>query len=72
LHNDDCNSFACRPFEHVFGDARLRELKSELKQFAVDAWHTPKRIFDAHPVDQYAQLRVDLRSASNGRDFQRQ
>src|ERR1700694_4229667 len=24
----------------------------------------PKRIFDAHPPDQYAQLRVDLRSPS--------
>jgi hypothetical protein len=33
---------------------------------AVDAWRTPKRIFDAHPADQYAQLRVDLRSPSLG------
>jgi hypothetical protein len=32
----------------------------------VDAWRTPKRIFDAHPADQYAQLRVDLRSPSLG------
>jgi hypothetical protein len=24
----------------------------------VDAWCAPKRIFDAHPPDQYAQLRV--------------
>jgi hypothetical protein len=30
----------------------------------VDAWRAPKRIFDAHPPDQYAQLRVDLRSPS--------
>ena len=36
----------------------------ELEQFAVDAWRAPKRIFDAHPPDQYAQLRVDLRSPS--------
>ena len=26
----------------------------ELEQFAVDAWRAPKRIFDAHPPDQYA------------------
>src|SRR6202165_3306589 len=52
------------PFDHVLGDARLRDLKPELEQFAVDAWRTPKRIFDAHPPDQYAQLRVDLRSPS--------
>src|SRR5205823_14729166 len=49
---------------HVLGDARLRDLKPELEQFAVDAWRAPKRIFDAHPPDQYAQLRVDLRSPS--------
>src|SRR5260370_27070564 len=36
----------------------------ELEQFAVDAWRAPKRIFHAHPPDQYAQLRVDLRSPS--------
>src|SRR3984893_1827869 len=59
-------SLAGRPpsFDHVLGDARLRDLKSELKQFAVDAWRAPKRVFDAHPPDQRAQLRVDLRSAS--------
>src|SRR6266478_6269253 len=51
-------------FDHVLGDARLRDLKPELEQFAVDAWRVPKRIFDAHPPDQYAQLRADLRSPS--------
>src|ERR1700733_13906860 len=51
-------------FDHVLGDARLCDLKPELEQFAVDAWRTPKRIFDAHPPDQRAQLRVDLRSPS--------
>jgi hypothetical protein len=30
----------------------------------VNAWRTPKRIFDAHPPDQRAQFRVDLRSSS--------
>jgi hypothetical protein len=33
------------------------------EQFAVDAWHAPERIFDAHPPDQYTQLGVDLRLA---------
>jgi hypothetical protein len=42
----------------------LSDAKPELEQFAVDAWRAPKRIFDAHPPDQYAQLRVDLRSPS--------
>src|SRR6476620_819043 len=46
-------------FDHVRGDARLRDLKPELEQFAVNAWRAPKRIFDTHPPDQYAQLRVD-------------
>src|SRR6202011_2267770 len=59
-------------FDHVLGNARLRDLKPELEQFAVDAWRAPKRIFDAHPPDQYAQPRVDRRSPSCGRDFQRQ
>src|SRR5580692_8584188 len=59
-------SLAGRPpsFDHVLGDARLRDFKPELEQFAVDARRAPKRIFDAHPPDQYAQLRVDLRSPS--------
>src|ERR1700723_897766 len=26
------------PFDHVLGDARLRDFKPELEQFAVDAW----------------------------------
>jgi hypothetical protein len=61
------------PFDHVLGEARLRDLKPELEQFAVNAWRAPKRIFDAHPPDQCAQLRVDLRSPSQwARDFQRQ
>src|SRR6266481_4610432 len=50
--------------DHVLGDTRLRDLKSELEQFAVDAWRAPKRIFDAHSPDQHAQLRFDLRSPS--------
>src|ERR1700739_1365233 len=30
------------PLDHVLGDARLRDLKPELEQFAVNAWRTPK------------------------------
>src|SRR5215813_6653660 len=52
------------PFDHVLGDARLRDLKPELEQFAVNPWRAPKRIFDAHPPDQDAQLRLDWRSPS--------
>src|SRR5450631_1629668 len=51
-------------FDHVLGDARLRDFKPELEQFAVDTWRAPKRIFDAHPPDQYPQLCLNLRSPS--------
>ena len=53
-----------RRFDHVLGYARLRNLKPELEQFAVDAWRAPKRILDAHPPDQRAQIRLDLRPPS--------
>src|ERR1700737_716340 len=46
--------------DHVLGDARLRDLKPELEQFAVDAWRAPKWVLHAHPPDQRAQLRLDL------------
>jgi hypothetical protein len=42
----------------------MGDLKPELEQFAVDARRAPKRIFDAHPPDQRAQLRFDLRTPS--------
>src|ERR1700704_4173942 len=38
-------------FDHVLGEARLRDFKPELEQFAADAWRAPKRIFDAHRGD---------------------
>ena len=60
------------PFDHVLGDARLRDLKPELEQFAVNAWRAPKRIFDAHLPDQCAQLGLDWWPPPRGRDFQRQ
>ena len=56
-------------FDHVLGDARLRDLKPELEQFAVNAWRAPKRILEAHPPDQYAQLYVDRRSPSQWARF---
>src|SRR5712692_10448357 len=60
------------PFDHVLGDARLRDLKPELEQFAVDAWL---------PQSGFSTLirRINARSfisicgrPLNGRDFQRQ
>jgi hypothetical protein len=51
------------PLDHVLGDARLRDLKLELEQLAVDAWRAPKADFRRSP-DQLAQFRVDLRSSS--------
>jgi hypothetical protein len=53
-----------RLFTMYLGDARLRDLKPELEQFAVDARRPPKRIFDADPPDQHPQLGLNLRSAS--------
>src|SRR5712671_1428236 len=47
-------------FDHVLGDARLRDLKPELEQFAVDAWRSPKRVLDIHPPDQHTQIGLDL------------
>src|SRR5882757_11126575 len=54
------------PFDHVLGDARLRDLKPKLEQFPVDAWRSPKRILDAHPPDQHAQLGLNLWPPSPG------
>jgi hypothetical protein len=52
------------PLDHVLSNARLRDLKPKLEQFAMNTRCSPKRIFDAHPPDQYAQLYLDLRSPS--------
>jgi hypothetical protein len=51
--------------DQAFGNA----IKPKLKKFAVDTWRAPKRIFGAHPPDQYAQLYLDLRSPSQGARF---
>jgi len=57
------------PLDHVLGDARLRDLKPELEQFAMDTWRSPKRVLDAHLPDQRAKVRLDLRPPSRGHDF---
>src|SRR5881296_1035749 len=49
--------------------ARLSDLKAKLEQLAMDARRSPQRIFRAHPPDQRAQIRVDLRPASTGAGF---
>src|ERR1700732_2731655 len=51
------------PFDHVLGNARLRDLKPKLEQFAVDAWRTPKLVLRAHLPDQRAQFHLDSRAA---------
>src|ERR1700693_419743 len=33
------------PFDHVLGDAGLRDLEPELEQFSVNAWRTPPCLF---------------------------
>ena len=55
--------------DHILRDAGLSDLKAELEQFVMDARRSPQRIVNAHPPDQSAQVRVDLRSASKGTGF---
>jgi hypothetical protein len=45
------------------------DLKAELEQLTMDARRSPQRIVDAHPPDQRAQVRVDLRPASKRAGF---
>jgi hypothetical protein len=65
------------PFDHVLGDARLRDLNPELEQFAVNAWRTPKRILHAYPPDiqlmskhRVLSFRPQLRLEWRGQDGQ--
>jgi hypothetical protein len=46
-------------FNHVLGDARLRDFKPELERFAVDVRRALKWVLGAHPSNQRAQLRLD-------------
>src|SRR3954453_13009102 len=55
--------------DHILRDAGLSDLKAELEQLAVDARRSPQRIVNAHPPDQGAQVRVDLRPTSKGVGF---
>src|SRR6266436_8496068 len=57
-------SLAWRRLGHVFGDTRLRNLKPQPKQLAVNAWRTPKRILHAHLPYQHTQLCLNLRAPS--------
>ena len=69
-------SLTWRPtsLDHVFGDARLRDLKPELEQFAMDTWRSPKRIScssagstHAGPYQSEVALPVrEISNASNG------
>src|SRR6187200_1082484 len=56
-------------FGHVLRNARLRDLKPELEQFAMDPWRTPQRIIRAHLPDQCAQACVDLGPTCQGTGF---
>jgi hypothetical protein len=47
-----------RGFTMYFSDAGLRDCEAELEQFTVDAWRAPKRVLDAHPPDQHAEVRL--------------
>src|SRR6266576_2187036 len=55
--------------DHVLRDARLSDLETELEQLAMDTRRSPQRIFRAHPPDQRAQIRGDLRPASKRTGF---
>src|SRR5262249_26586876 len=52
--------------DHVLRDARLSDFKAEFEQLAMDARGAPQWIVNAHPPDQRAQVRVDLRTAPKG------
>jgi hypothetical protein len=49
--------------QHVFTDARLADVDSELEQFSVNAGCTPSRIFSTHPADQIPDVGSNRRTA---------
>src|SRR5215203_4423313 len=59
-------SLTWRPasLDHVLSNARLRDLKPEFEQLAVDARRSPKRVLNAHSPDQRSEVRLDLRPPS--------
>ena len=66
IAQESAPSLAWRPpsLDHVLGDARLRDLKPELEQLAVDARRPPKRVLNTHLPDQRTEVGLDLRSSS--------
>src|SRR6516162_8848290 len=58
--------------DHVLRDAGLSDFKAELEQLAMNTRGAPQWIVNAHPPDQRAQVRVDLRTAPREWDFHRQ
>jgi hypothetical protein len=68
LSNDRCLLISLyggpTSLHHVLRDAGLTDLEAELEQLAMNARRSPQEIFRAHPPDQCAQFRIDLRSDS--------
>src|SRR5262245_32892454 len=55
--------------DHILGNGRLSDGKTELEQLTMNALGIPKRILNAHSSDQRPQIRVDLRPAAQGAGF---
>src|SRR5467141_5219821 len=51
-----------RATRHEPGDASLRDVESELEQFAVDAWRAPEGIRERHGAHEIRNLRANQRS----------
>src|SRR5882724_6535327 len=51
-----------RAMRHDPGDASLRDVESELEQFAVDAWRAPEGIRERHGAHEIRNLRANQRS----------
>src|SRR3954462_15793659 len=47
------------------GDSGLRDLEAELEKLAMDARRAPEWVIQAHPPDERAQVRIDLRAPSS-------
>ena len=55
--------------DYAVRDAGLSDFKAKFEQLAMDTLAAPQWIVSAHPPDQRAQVRVDLRSTSKGARF---
>src|ERR1019366_8538471 len=47
-------------FDHIFGNARLSEIDTELEQLSVDPWRSPQWICYAHLTDNPTCSRVRI------------